>query len=307
MGVTIREMQDAVQRLKKEKGAVILAHSYQNPEILEVADIKGDSFQLSVAAKNRPEKTVVLCGVHFMAETVKILSPEKKVLLAHPGAGCAMARQVGPEYVRDFKATHPGYAAVCYVNTTAALKTACDVCVTSSSAVQIVQRMEQKNILFLPDCNLGAYVAAQVPDKNITLFQGGCPIHAAVTGEEARTAKEAYPGAELLVHPECLPEVAAQADYLGSTAGIMDYARRSDKEEFIIGTEMSIASMLSLEMPEKRFHLLSSKLICPDMRITTLMDVCRALEGEGGEEICLDEQTMTEARRCIDEMIRLGA
>lgn len=307
MGVTIREMQDAVQRLKKEKGAVILAHSYQSPEILEVADIKGDSFQLSVAAKDRPERTVILCGVHFMAETVKILSPDKRVLLAHPGAGCAMARQVGPEYVRDFKAAHPDFAAVCYVNTTAALKTACDVCVTSSSAVQIVRRMEQKNILFLPDCNLGAYVAAQAPDKNITLFQGGCPIHAAVTGDEARAAREAHPGAELLVHPECLPEVAEQADYLGSTSGIMDYARRSDKKEFIIGTEMSIASILSFEMPEKRFHLLSSKLICPDMRITTLMDVCRALEGEGGEEILLDEQTMREARRCIDEMIRLGA
>lgn len=307
MGVTIREMQDAVQRLKKEKGAVILAHSYQSPEILEVADIKGDSFQLSVAAKDRPERTVILCGVHFMAETVKILSPDKRVLLAHPGAGCAMARQVGPEYVRDFKAAHPDFAAVCYVNTTAALKTACDVCVTSSSAVQIVRRMEQKNILFLPDCNLGAYVAAQAPDKNITLFQGGCPIHAAVTGDEARAARKAHPGAELLVHPECLPEVAEQADYLGSTSGIMDYARRSDKKEFIIGTEMSIASILSFEMPEKRFHLLSSKLICPDMRITTLMDVCRALEGEGGEEIHLDEQTMREARRCIDEMIRLGA
>ncbi len=307
MGVTVREMQDTILRLKKEKGAVILAHSYQSPEILEVADVKGDSFQLSVAAKDRPEKTVVLCGVHFMAETVKILSPEKRVLLAHPGAGCAMAKQVGPAYVRDFKAAHPDYAAVCYVNTTAALKTACDVCVTSSSAVQIVGRMEQKNILFLPDCNLGAYVASQVPDKNITLFQGGCPVHAAVTGEEARAAKEAHPGAALLVHPECLPEVAARADYLGSTAGIMDCARRSNQKEFIIGTEMSIASILSLEMPDKRFHLLSAKLICPDMRITTLMDVCRALEGEGGQEILLDEQTIREARRCIDEMIRLGA
>ena len=307
MGYTTRELQDKILRLKKEKDAVILAHSYQNPEILEIADRTGDSFMLSVAAKDIPQKTVILCGVHFMAETVKILSPEKNVLLAHPGAGCAMARQVGPEYVRDFKDKHPGYAAVCYVNTTAALKTACDVCVTSSSAVQIVERMQEKDILFLPDCNLGAFVAASLPQKNILLFDGGCPVHAAVTVEETEAAMAAHPDAKLLVHPECLPGVSALADYLGSTSGIMQYARQSDAEEFIIGTEMSIASALSYEMPDKRFHLLSSKLICPDMRMTTLMDICRSLEGTGGEEILLDEQVIRDARRCIDEMIRLGA
>ncbi|HIZ83364.1 MAG TPA: quinolinate synthase NadA [Firmicutes bacterium] len=307
MGFTTRELQDKILKLKKEKDAVILAHSYQSPEILEIADKTGDSFQLSLAAKDIPQQTVILCGVHFMAETVKILSPEKQVLLAHPGAGCAMARQVGPEYVTDFKKSHPGYAAVCYINTTAALKTVCDVCVTSSSAAQIVQKMEQKDILFLPDCNLGAFVAAAVPDKNITLFDGGCPIHASVTKEEAEAAKAAHPEAKLLVHPECLPEVSAMADYLGSTAGIMQYARQSEASSFIIGTEMSIAAALSYEMPEKHFYLLSPKLICPDMRLTNLLDVCRALEGTGGERIELDADTIRQARRCIDEMIRLGA
>lgn len=307
MGVSTRQLQDRIQRLKKEKNAVILAHSYQNQEILEIADKTGDSFALSMAARDLPAGTVLMCGVHFMAETVKILSPEKKVVLAHPGAGCAMARQVGPAYVQEFKKTHPDYAVVCYVNTTAALKAVCDVCVTSSSAVQIVRKMEQKNILFLPDCNLGAYVAACVPEKHIQLFQGGCPVHASVTAKEAKNVRAAHPGAALLVHPECLPEVTAQADYVGSTAGIMEYARRSEQKEFIIGTEMSIASTLSFEMPEKRFYLLSSKLICPDMRLTTLMDVCLALEGIGGEEIRLEEEVIRAARGCIDEMIRLGS
>lgn len=306
MGVSTRQLQDRIQRLKKEKNALILAHSYQNQEILEIADITGDSFALSLAARDVKAETVILCGVHFMAETVKILSPEKRVLLAHAGAGCAMARQVGPAYVTAFKKEHPGYAVVCYINTTAALKTVCDVCVTSSSAVQIVKRMEQKDILFLPDCNLGAYVAEKVPEKHIELFKGGCPIHASVTVKEAKMVKAAHPHAPLLVHPECLPEVAAMADYVGSTSGIMAYARHSDAKEFIIGTEMSIASTLSFEMPDKRFYLLSSKLICPDMRLTTLMDVCRTLEGVGGEEIRMADKTIREARVCIDAMIRLG-
>ncbi|MBQ4250969.1 MAG: quinolinate synthase NadA, partial [Ruminococcus sp.] len=189
---------------------------------------------------------------------------------------------------------------------TAELKTICDVCVTSSSAVKIVNNIENKNILFIPDCNLGSFVAQQCPDKNIKLLSGCCPIHASVTAADVKAAKEQYPDAELLVHPECKPEVCEQADYIGSTSGIMDYAVKSDKKEFIIGTEISIAEHLQYMCPDKTFHILSLKLICPNMKATTLMDVYNCLSGKGGEEILLSDETIRDAGKCIDEMIRLG-
>lgn len=302
----IRNLQDEIIRLKKEKQITILAHSYQAKEILEIADYTGDSFQLSVAATKAESDTVLMCGVHFMAETVKLLNPEKKVILAHPQAGCSMAEQVEPEFVEYFLKKNPGYTVVCYINTTAALKTVCDVCVTSSSAVKIVKNIENDDILFLPDCNLGDYVAKQVPEKNIKLFQGGCPIHAAVNPQDVKKAREEFPDALLLVHPECTPAVVAEADYVGSTSGIMEYARKSEAKEFIIGTEISIAETLAYEMPDKNFHILSQKLLCPNMRITNLVDVYKAVSGTGGLAIEMDTETIAKARRCIDEMIRLG-
>ena len=227
-----------------------------------------------------------------MAETCKILSPDKRVYLAQPIAGCSMADQMDKQLISQVKEKYPNHTVVAYINTTADLKTICDVCVTSSSAVKIV--------------NLGAYVAKQCPDKNIKLLNGGCPIHACVNADEVKTMKEKYPEAELLVHPECVPEVCALADYIGSTSGIMDYAVKSDKKEFIIGTEISIAEHLQYMCPDKTFHILSLKLICPNMKATTLVDVYNCLSGNGGEEILLDEQTITDAKKCIDEMIRLG-
>lgn len=302
----IRDIQDKIMKLKKENDVCILAHSYQAREILEIADVTGDSFQLSVEAAKAPQKTMLMCGVHFMAETVKILSPQKRVVLANPIAGCPMAEQMEPELIEQFKKNNPGYTVVCYINTTAALKTICDVCVTSSTAVKIVQRIESDKILFIPDCNLGDYVAKQVPNKEIRLLQGGCPIHAAVNPDEVRAAKLLHPEAVVLAHPECRPSVLALADYIGSTSGIMDYAKKSDKKEFIIGTEMSIAEHLSYAMPEKRFYPLSKKLLCPNMRVTTLMDVLQAVSGEGGLQIEMDDETIKKAKHCIDEMIRLG-
>lgn len=302
----IRDIQDKILKLKKENDVCILAHSYQAREILEIADVTGDSFQLSVEAAKAPQKTMLMCGVHFMAETVKILSPQKRVVLANPIAGCPMAEQMEPEMIEQFKKNNPGYTVVCYINTTAALKTICDVCVTSSTAVKIVSRIESDKILFIPDCNLGDYVAKQVPNKEIRLLQGGCPIHAAVNPDEVRAAKLLHPEAIVLAHPECRPSVLALADYIGSTSGIMDYAKMSDKKEFIIGTEMSIAEHLSYAMPEKRFYPLSKKLLCPNMRVTTLMDVLQAVSGEGGLQIDMDEETIRKAKHCIDEMIRLG-
>ncbi len=302
----IRDMQDEIIKLKKERDICILAHSYQAKEIVEIADFSGDSFALSTAAVKASQNTVIVCGVHFMAETVKMLSPEKKVILANPLAGCPMAEQIEPEMLAFFKKQNPEYAVVAYINTTAALKMECDVCVTSSTAVKIVQRMESNHILFLPDCNLGDYVKRKVPEKDIKLMQGGCPIHAVVNAQEVGAARKMHPGALLLVHPECIPQVVELADFVGSTAEIMDYAKNSAHKDFIIGTEMSIAEHLAYACPNKNFHILSKKLLCPNMKLTTLVDVLKSIKGEGGAEMIMSEKEIAKARRCIDEMIRLG-
>ena len=298
--------QQEILRMKKEKDICILAHSYQSRDIVEIADFTGDSYQLSVMAKTAPQKTVLMCGVRFMAETVKILSPDKTVLLANPIAGCPMAEQMDREVISLVKQQYPDYTVVAYINTTAELKTICDVCVTSSSAVKIVRALPEKNILFIPDCNLGDYVAKQVPEKNLKLLSGGCPIHARVSVSDVEKARAAHPNAELLVHPECQPDVVVRADFIGSTAAIMNYAKDSEKKEFIIGTEISIAEHLAYACRSKRFYPLSKDLICPNMKATTLVDVYRAVSGTGGETLEMDEETIAAARRCIDRMIELG-
>lgn len=303
---TVRQIQDEIKRLKKEKDIFVLAHSYQAREIIEAADFAGDSYQLSLEAAKAKQKTIIMCGVRFMAETVKILSPEKTVYLANAEAGCPMAEQMDKAFIEGVKKKYPDYAVVAYINTTAETKTVCDVCVTSSSAVKIVNKIDNDNIIFLPDCNLGDYVAKQVPHKNIKLLQGGCPVHAAVTVKDVTQAKKDYPNALLLVHPECVPSVVEMADYVGSTSGIMEYAKNSDHDEFLIGTEMSIAENLQYMCPDKKFYPLSKKILCPNMKITTLIDLYNCMNGNAGEEILLDDQTIKDAKHCIDEMIRLG-
>ena len=303
--MNITELQKEILRLKNEKDVCILAHSYVAREITEVADFVGDSYALSVKAKGVKNQTLIMCGVRFMAETAKMLSPEKTVYLANETAGCPMAEQMSKEYIQDIKDKHPDYAVVAYINTTAELKTVCDVCVTSSSAVDIVSKMPEKNILFIPDCNLGGYVKEQLPEKNIMLLDGGCPVHAKITAEEVNAAKAAHPNALFLVHPECKHEVVELADYVGSTAGIMDFAKRSNSKEFIIGTENSIREHLQLDCPDKKFYPLSKRLVCQDMKAVTLMDLYNCLNGDGGEEIMLDEQTIKDACRCIDKMINM--
>lgn len=304
--MTVREMQDKILQLKKEKDICILAHSYVAREIQEIADFTGDSFQLSVLAEKAPQKTVIMCGVRFMAETVKILSPEKTVYIASPVAGCPMAEQMDKEFITQVKKQFPDYTVVAYINTTSDLKTVCDVCVTSSSAVKIVKKIPNDKILFIPDCNLGAFVAEQVPEKEFKLLQGGCPIHAKMSKKDVDNAKALHPNALFLVHPECRPEVVAEADYIGSTSGIMDYARKSDAKEFIIGTEISITESLQYECPDKKFYSLSKELICSNMKATTLVDLYNTMIGEGGEEIVMDEQTIKDAKKCIDKMLELG-
>ena len=304
--MTVREMQDKILQLKKEKDICILAHSYVAREILEVADYTGDSFQLSVLAEKAPQKTVIMCGVRFMAETVKILSPEKTVILASPVAGCPMAEQMDKYLISQVKKQYPDYTVVAYINTTSDLKTVCDVCVTSSSAVKIVKKIDNDKILFIPDCNLGAYVAEQVPEKEFKLLQGGCPVHARMSKKDVLEAKKLHPDALFLVHPECRPEVVEEADYIGSTSGIVEFAKKSDAKEFIIGTEISITESLQYECPDKKFYSLSKELICPNMKSTTLVDLYNVVNGDGGEEIIMDEQTIKDAKKCIDKMLELG-
>ena len=299
-------IKEEILRLKEEKDAVILAHSYQSHDIVEIADFTGDSFALSVDASKVDNKVIIMCGVRFMAETAKILCPDKTVILANPTAGCPMAEQMSKEYILSVKEQYPDYKVVSYINTTAELKTISDVCVTSSSAVKVVGAMDTDKIIFIPDKNLGGFVKKAYPEKDIVLLDGGCPIHASITVDEIKKAKEMYPDAELLVHPECTAEVVEFADYVGSTAGIMNYAKNSDKTEFIIGTENSIAEHLSYECPDKKFYTVCERFVCEDMRKTTLDDLKSALDGTGGEEIILDDETIKKARASIDEMLRLG-
>ncbi len=304
--MTTAQIQEEILRLKKEKDFCILAHCYQTPDILEIADFTGDSFALSTKAMDVPQKNVIMCGVRFMAETVKIFSPEKNVYLSSADAGCPMAEQLTTEELAELKKQYPDHAVVAYVNTTSALKTLCDVCVTSSSAVQILKKMEEKKILFIPDCNLGDFVQKQVPDKEIVMIKGGCPVHGAMTLEAVKKAKAAHPEAEFLVHPECIPEVVAEADYAGSTTGIMDYAAKSEAKSFIIGTENSIVQHLQLAHPDKLFYPLSKYCVCHDMKLTTLTDVLNVMKGTAGEEIVMSEEMRLSAKKCMDRMLELG-
>lgn len=304
--MTVRDLQDEILKLKRDADVCILAHSYMSEEICEIADFCGDSYALSVKAKTAPNKNVIMCGVRFMAETVKMLSPQKRVYLANPAAGCPMAEQMGKEEIEAVKKMYPDYAVVAYINTTAELKTIADVCVTSSSAVKICKAIPQKNILFIPDINLGTYVKNQVPEKTFKLLSGGCPTHAKIDEEDALAAKKEHPNALFLVHPECRPSVVKYADYVGSTSGIMDFAKKSDKKEFIIGTENAIVQHLQFACPDKKFYPLSKDLVCHNMKVTTLADVYNCLNGDGGEEIIMSQELLSSAVKCIDKMIEYG-
>lgn len=310
--MTVHELQEKILKLKKETNTAILAHSYQAREIVEIADFTGDSYKLSVDAMSLDAENILFCGVHFMAETAKMLSPDKRVFLSHRDAGCPMAEQMDRDMIAQIKASEPDRTVVAYINTTAALKTVCDVCVTSSSALRIVKALDSDKILFIPDCNLGGWIKKQLPDKDIKLLQGGCPTHAAVTVSEVKRAKEEHPDALFLAHPECTTAVTDLADYVGSTSGIMDFAKKSDAKEFIIGTENSIAEHLQYDCPDKKFYALTKNLVCRNMKLTTLPDVYNMLRGIAGDpdgeafEILMDDELIANAKKCIDEMIRLG-
>ena len=301
----IHEIQSEIQRLKREKNICILVHAYQSHDIWEIADYVGDSFGLSQKAAESDAETVIMCGVRFMAETVKILSPQKRVILSNAEAGCPMAEQISVELLSQLKAKYPDYTVVSYINTTANLKTLSDVCVTSSSAVKIVKNIENEKILFIPDCNLGSWVQKQIPEKQFQFVPGGCPTHLLITPKHVEQARIMHPNALLLVHPECSEKVVELADYVGSTTQIMDFAKKNPATEFIIGTENSIVQHLQFDCPDKRFFALSKNCVCHNMKMTTLGDVYECVRGIGGEEISLDADTLRDAKSSIDEMLRL--
>ena len=301
-----KDIVNEIKKLKEETGTVILAHTYQNPEIIELADITGDSFALAKKSLSAGAKRVIMCGVRFMAESVKILSPDTEVILPVPEATCPMAEMITPERVRRYKEENPGAVVVAYINTTAALKAECDICVTSSSALKIVEKIDAPEILFIPDRNLGSFVKEHFPEKNIVLWDGYCPIHMTITEDDILKATAEHPEALLAVHPECEKSVVKHADMAGSTAEIIDFALTSDKP-VIIGTERGVADYLIPKYPEKKLYsLCPEKLTCKDMKYTTPESILAALKGEGGEKIELPEELRVKAKHSIDEMLRLG-
>lgn len=300
----INAMVQEIKQLKKEKNAVILAHNYQIPEIQDIADIVGDSLKLSEVAASTDADIIVFCGVHFMAESAKILSPNKKVLLPAIDAGCPMADMVTAEKLRAYKEENPGTQIVVYVNSSAEVKAEADYCCTSSNALKVVQSIESDKILFAPDRNLGSYINAQLFDKQMELWNGFCITHERVKEAEIQTVKNKKPGVQVVVHPECNPLVVQHADFVGSTSQILEYVRNSDDKEFIIGTEMGILHTLRSENLYKKFTLLSPGLICYNMKKTSLEDVLHVLKTEENE-IIVEETIREKAFKSLNRMLEI--
>lgn len=298
-------MKEDILQLKKDKNAIILAHYYVDGDVQDVADFVGDSFALAKKAKETSAKIIVFAGVRFMGESAKILNPDKKVLMPDLNADCPMAHMAAVSNIRKMRQEIEDLAVVCYVNSTAELKTLSDVCVTSSNAVKIVKELPQKNIYFIPDQHLASFVKEQVPEKNVILNDGYCITHHRMTKEDVLQAKEKHPDALVLVHPECKKEVVDLADYAGSTAGILQYATDSENKEFIIGTEMGVLYKLKKQNPDKTFYSMSDKLVCTNMKKVTLDKVYDVLLHEKNE-IQLDTETMLHARKAMDAMLEMA-
>jgi len=298
-----KELAAEVARLKKEKNAVILAHNYQIGEVQDVADYVGDSFGLAQKAEEADAEVIIFCGVHFMAESAKILAPEKKVILPVKEAGCPLADMADVEAVRAKKKEHPDAAVVAYVNTSAAVKAEIDVCCTSSNALKVVESLPQEKIIFLPDKNLGQYIADRT-EKEIIIWDGYCITHHRVDLEELKKAREAHPDAPIAVHPECQPEVVKAADYVGGTSGILKFARETTAKSIIIGTEMGMLHRLKKENPEKTFFLLSPRLICVNMKKTTLEKVVESLQNLS-PQIEVEEEIAKKAKQSLERMLAI--
>lgn len=298
-------MKDEILKLKKEKNAVILAHCYQNVEIDEVADFVGDSLYLSQQAAKTDADIIVFAGVYFMAETAKILNPNKTVLLPRLESGCLMANMINLEQLRAFKAKNPNIPTVCYINSTAEVKSESDICCTSSNAVKIVKSLGVKEVLFVPDTYLGTWVQSQLEGVNVITYPGHCPTHLRITTDDIKNKRAKYPEALVLAHPECHQEVTKMADYVGSTTGIMKFAADSDKKQFIISTELGVVERLQRDYPEKEFILVSPKAVCPNMKWNHLDDILNSLK-YNQYEINVDADIAKKAISCIERMLEVS-
>lgn len=292
---------ERLQQLKKERNAIILAHYYMRPEVQAVADYIGDSFGLSQKARDTDADVILFCGVHFMAESAKILNPDKIVLMPDERSGCPMADMVTGEGLRKLKAEHPNATVVAYVNTSADVKAETDICCTSSNALQVIESVESDEIIWVPDKNLGHYVS-QFTDKKMIIWQGYCNTHDLLTPEEVLELKAKYPDAPIVVHPECRPEVVALGDFVGSTTGILKFCRETNFQNYIVATEEGVRYMLEKEGPTKTFHFASRYMVCPNMKVHNVKKMVRALETMQ-PQIEVDPEIATKAKRSLDAML----
>ena len=298
------EIVEKINKLKKEKNAVILAHCYQNPEIDLVADYVGDSLGLSKLASKTNADIIVFAGVYFMAETAKILSPDKKVLLPNKKSGCNMADMIDLRMVREFRAKYPNIPLVCYVNSTAEVKAECDVCCTSANAIEVVRSMNVEKVLFAPDCYLGSWVQKNLPNVEVISYPGYCPTHLRISADDIIHAKAKHPDGVVLVHPECRQEVVELSDFTGSTTQIFDYIKKTNHKTYIICTEKGVVDRLKRDYKDKNFVLVNDKLICHNMKQNTLEDIYNALLNEEFE-VNVDEKIRTLALKSINAMISI--
>lgn len=296
------QLKQQIKQLAEERNALLLAHNYQRDEVQEIADITGDSLALSMEAARTDKQVIVFCGVHFMAESAAILAPEKTVLLPRKDAGCPMADMISAEQLREFKAQHPGATVVTYVNSSAAVKAESDICCTSSNAVNVARSLDTDKLLMVPDRNLGRYIAKHVPEKECICWEGYCPTHDRLKVEEIEQAKKDHPDALVMAHPECTPEILALADHICSTSGMYQFAEDSCDKTFIVATEMGILWRLKKDNPDKEFIMPSRRLVCPNMKLTTLEDILSCLQTLE-PRITVDEETREKARLSLDRML----
>ena len=294
-----------IEELKREKNAVLLAHYYVDDAVQEIADYVGDSYYLAKVALKESKDVICFAGVSFMGESAKILNPGRTVIMPDQLADCPMAHMVDPEKIRKVREEYDDLAVVCYINSTAEIKSYSDVCVTSSNAMKIVKALPQKNIFFIPDENLGRYIGSKLPEKNFIYNDGFCHVHTSITADNVKKAREAHPDAEILVHPECTMDVVELADYVGSTSGIIDYATASDADKFIICIEMGVLYELKQKNPNKTFYSVGHRQFCPNMKRITLENVRDTLR-DLKNQVELDETLRLDAKKALDKMLRIA-
>lgn len=301
----MEELKREIEQLKKDKNAVLMAHYYVDDDVQEIADYVGDSYYLAKMALKESKDVICFAGVKFMGESAKILNPKRTVVMPDANADCAMAHMVDIRKIQEIRDQYEDLAVVCYINSTAEIKSYSDVCVTSANALKVVQALPQKNIFFIPDENLGRYIGSQLPEKNFIYNDGYCPTHKEITAQKVAKAKEMHPQAEVVVHPECTPDVTAMGDYIGSTSGIINYVTASDAKEFIVCTELGVLYELRQKNPEKTFYAAGQNQFCGDMKRITLENVRDALK-DLKNQVELPEELRLNAKKALDEMLRLA-